>query len=175
MHRRAVLHRGHGHVRFPRGRQLRHTPLVVAFGRTNVSHLRTVAVGVVALNTQTHQQKLQYNCAFKKLLNMTPTPPQTTRSREVLCKRSKHLLPPLQLALDVRDAAGGPLFLVVRTDGFAQKQAIALNARLPLTAVQLDGGAMAHSLQRTVLFEEGDLSQVATTKTTKKTKKTKRS
>jgi hypothetical protein len=54
------------------------------------------------------------------------------------------------LMLDVGDAAGGPLFLVVRPAGRAQNQAAALNACLPLAPAQLDGGAMTHSLRRSV-------------------------
>jgi hypothetical protein len=55
------------------------------------------------------------------------------------------------LVFDVGDAAGDPLFLVVRSAGRAQNQAVALNARLPLAPAQLDGGAMGHSLRRGVL------------------------
>ena len=53
--------------------------------------------------------------------------------------------------LDVGDAAGGPLFLVVRPAGSSQNQAVALNARLPLAPAQLDGGAMGHPLRRSIL------------------------
>ena len=52
--------------------------------------------------------------------------------------------------LDVGDAVGGPLFLVVHP-GSSHNQAVALNARLPLTPAQLDGGALGHLLRWSVL------------------------
>ena len=66
------------------------------------------------------------------------------------CQRLQLLLPPLYLTLDVGDAAGGLLFLVVRPACLAQNQAVALDTRLPLAPFQIDGVAMGHSLRRAV-------------------------
>jgi hypothetical protein len=53
----------------------------------------------------------------------------------------------IHLVLDVGDATGGPLFLVVRPTGSSQNQAVTLNASLPLAPTQLEGGAMDHLLR----------------------------
>ena len=71
--------------------------------------------------------------------------------RKVHSQRLQLLLPPLHLALDVGDAVGGLLFLVVRLAGCAQNQAVSLDASLPLAPVQIDGITMGHSLRRAVL------------------------
>ena len=68
-------------------------------------------------------------------------------SRKVHSQCLQLLLPPLHLALDVGDAAGGPLFLVVCPDDLAQNKAASLHASLPLAPVQVDGVAMGHSLR----------------------------
>ena len=48
--------------------------------------------------------------------------------------------------IDIGDAAGGPLFLVVRLADSFQNQTVDLNTHLPLAPAQLDSGAMGHLL-----------------------------
>jgi hypothetical protein len=66
----------------------------------------------------------------------------------------KLLLPRLDLTLDIGDAACDLLLLVVSPRVHRQTQAVALDASLPLAAVQSNDITMRHSLDQGIFGDE---------------------